>query len=118
MSCQFKSNFEYRNYLTKHGANIIDENNRIALLNADYFSNNANAVNTMKSDNTVKTVNMINTGQLLDSPFLYKSLTATDKPYGYSESDMKTAFINRETGQYQMNSFKLVKPEQYIFNKQ
>ena len=118
MSCQFKSNFEYRNYLTKHGANIISENNIIAMQNANYFANNTNAENALIIDNSVKTVNMVNTGQLLDSPYLYNGLTDTKKPYGYSESDMKTAFINREINRYQLNSFKLVKPEQYIYNKQ
>ena len=118
MSCQFKSNFEYRNYLTKHGANIISENNKIALINANYFANNTNAENALIMDNSVKTVNMVNTGPLLNSPYLYNGLTDQNKPYGYSESDMKTGFINREINRYQLNNFKLVKPEQYIYNKQ
>ena len=117
MECQFKSNFEYRNYLTNHGANIISENNKIALHNANYFSNNKYALHATQIDNSVKSVNMVSTGELLDSPYLYNNFTSQEKPYGYSESDLKTNFINREINRYQLDSFKLVKPEQYFLNK-
>ena len=95
-----KNNFEYRNYLTKHGNKIMIENTKIALANGNFDINNVNLQNNL----------------LTNSPFLYNNITQDTKPNGYTESDLKNNFINKEISNYQLNSLKLVEPLQYKFN--
>lgn len=98
---KFSSNFQYRNYLTKNGNRIInmDNNNSIAgqLCNCNYYY--------------VQSTPLPNS-----QPFLYNSISEKDRPYGYTESDLKTDFINRRLQQYAQDDFRIINAIEYQYN--
>ena len=97
---KFSSNFQYRNYLTKNGSNIIDINN-----NNFYFDQQSKC--TYTNEETHKSSN---------SPFLFNKNNLTTKPYGYSDSDLKSNFINKRTTQYAHDDFRIHNGLEHLYN--
>jgi len=98
---KFSSNFQYRNYLTKNGNRIINmENNNFItgqLCNCNYYY--------------VQSTSLPNS-----QPFLYNSIGEKDRPFGYTESDLKTDFINRRLKQYAQDDFRIMNAIEYQYN--
>jgi hypothetical protein len=75
-----KSNWEYRQYMTQNGINIMKYNTLEACY--ELGLNPHTEVNNTPSSNV---------------PYLFKSTFDTTKPgYGYSNSDLKTPYLSRE----------------------
>lgn len=99
---KFHSNFQYRNYLTKNGNNILNINNQN--FNFDQKCNcSYNQVITPLNNN---------------SPFIYNYKNIKEKPYGYTESDLKNNFINTRLKQYAQDDLRIYNAFEYIYNKQ
>ena len=85
---KFSSNFQYRNYLTKKGNNIININNNNfyldQLLNCNYQN-----IETPLTNNSPIFFNKD-----------YLNIKPNIKPYGYTASDLKNNFINKRIVQY------------------
>tara|TARA_Y100000591_G_scaffold276457_1_gene253645 strand:- start:2510 stop:2800 length:291 start_codon:yes stop_codon:yes gene_type:complete len=88
MSTTFKNNFEYRNFLTKNGTKIMQINNNNVLK-----TTNCNVLNN-------------NSYRLKNTPYLYNGLIDSNKPYGYTESDLKTFYINKQVTENTMYNMK------------
>lgn len=99
---QFSSNFAYRNFLTSNGNKILELNvnntNNYQQCNCNYLNSGSTPLTT-------------------NSPFLFNSITQKDTPYGYTESDLKTNFIDKRLRQYAQNGFRMFNAIEYIYNK-
>jgi len=73
------SNWQYRNYLTKHSKEIMQHNFREASNDMGYYKRNNNS-----SINNVA------------SPYQYKSALDNTQPFGYHDSDLKQMYLSRE----------------------
>jgi hypothetical protein len=73
-----QSNWEYRNYLTKNGVDIMKYNYRESSNDVGYFK---------RYQDTPKEYNV---------PFLYPSFINNEMPNGYQNSDLKTMYLSRE----------------------
>ena len=83
-----KTNWQYRQYLTKNADNIIKYNQLAACDMCCYCP-------ARYGDGK----------EISNTPFLYKSCTESTQPYGYENSDLKNLYID----QYQLQS-RLVTP--------
>ena len=72
-----KSNWQYREYLTKNADSIIRSNQIEACDESGYCP-----------------VNQINKQDTPNSPFLYKSCVEKSQPYGYEDSDLKNMYLS------------------------
>ena len=97
---KFYSNFQYRNYLTKNGTNIINTNN---------YNHSSNQQCKCNYEN-------IPTPLTTNSPFLYSGITDDKRPHGYTESDLKTNYINRRLKKYALDDFRIMNAVEYIYN--
>tara|TARA_B100001094_G_C18104507_1_gene757623 strand:- start:701 stop:1105 length:405 start_codon:yes stop_codon:yes gene_type:complete len=96
----FSSNFQYRNYLTKNGSNILTINNNNFIFDQNYNCNYYQ-----------KKTPVIN-----NQPFTYTHQNIIEKPYGYTQSDLKSDFMNRRMRQYIKNDFRIINASEYIHN--
>lgn len=97
---KFYSNFQYRNYLTKNGNAIMKTNSSNVMSNQLCKCNYEN----------------ISTPLTTNTPFLYTGLRDDKQPYGYTESDMKTNYINRRLQNYALNDLRIMNAVEYIYN--
>lgn len=98
---QFTSNFEYRNYLTKNGAKIINMDNSNAISHQLYNCNYQHVESKPLP---------------ITHPFLYSSMREKEKPSGYTESNLKTDFINRRVNQLTQDNFRVHNAIEHVFN--
>lgn len=73
-----KSNWEYRNYLTKNAKDIMSYNYRESSNDVGYFK---------RYQDTPKEYNV---------PFMYPSFISDERPNGYQSSDLKQTYLSRE----------------------
>ena len=73
-----QSNWEYRNYLTRNGLDIMKYNYRESSNDVGYFK---------RYQDTPKEYNV---------PFVYPSFISNETPNGYQTSDLKHAYLSRE----------------------
>ena len=73
-----QSNYDYRIYLTKNADSIIRFNQTQACNESGscYYSNNKKVTN--------------------NSPYLFKSCSDSNTPYGYHNSDLKQIYLSRQ----------------------
>lgn len=86
-----KSNWQYRQYLTKNANQIIKQNFNEASSNIGY-------INRYNDNVSIET-----------TPYLYKSFDDTTKPIGYQSSDLKNLYLSRE----QLDSRRIAPTIQY-----
>jgi len=80
-----KTNWDYRNYLTKN-ADTIMKTNQLAACN-----------------DCCACPGLLNPNQpISNSPYLYESCSAGGQPYGYHNSDLKTSYLSRSELQQRM----------------
>ena len=97
---KFASNFQYRNYLTQNGNNILNiDNNNFILKQKD-------------NCNYYQTKTPVNNQQ----PFIYNLNNIREKPYGYTESNLKNNYISKRIKEYRENNFIVVNTSEYIHN--
>ena len=84
------SNFEYRNYMTKNGRSIIDNNRSEALIAGGFLTRD----NKQISSNV---------------PYLYGGPEKTPMIPGYTASDLKTSYINSVQRDLFIDGFKITK---------
>lgn len=99
---KFSSNFEYRKFLSSNGSKILELNNSNS---NNYQQCNCNYLNTGSPPLTT------------NSPFLFNSIMQKDTPYGYTESDLKTNFIDKRLRQYAQNGFRMFNAIEYVYNR-
>ena len=99
-SIKFYSNFQYRNYLTKYGSDILKNNTNNSLSNQQ---SNCNYLS-------------LSTPLNISGPYLYKKITDKQQPYGYTESDLKTNFINNQLQQYALDDIRIMNAVEYIYS--
>ncbi len=97
----FSSNFEYRKFLTNNGKTILNSS-----LN--------NAVNYQQCNCNYYTVP--STPLTNNSPFLFDNIMQKDTPYGYTESDLKTNFIDKRLRQYSKDNFRILNAVEHVYN--
>ena len=73
-----KSNWEYRNYLTKNAKDIMSYNYRESSNDVGYFK---------RYQDTPNEYNV---------PFTYPSFISDERPNGYQSSDLKQSYLSRE----------------------
>ena len=72
-----KSNYDYRQYLIKHGNSIIEQNKN-------------------KHVNSIAYVQPVNVSSAnRNEKYLYKKTQDTSQPYGYENSDLKNMYLTR-----------------------
>ena len=81
-----QSNWEYRQYLIKNGAEIIKFNSVEAANDSGYYKR------------------YIDFDSTYSSPYVYPSFVDTNKPVGYETSDLKEKYLSREQLQSRMVS--------------
>ena len=84
------SNFEYRNYMTKNGISIIENNRHEALIISGFSA----------TDNKQISANI---------PYLYDGPIKTPIVPGYTASDLKTSYINSVQRDLFIDGFKITK---------
>lgn len=85
MQNNIKSNWEYRQYLTKNAQKIMEQNFREACNDSGSFAKTYeihNSANVLKDP--------------MASPHVYNSSNIGTAPFGYSTSDLKTTYLSRE----------------------
>ena len=91
-----KTNWDYRNYLTKNADTIIK-------------TNQLNACN-----DCCACPGLFNTNQAIPNiPYLYKSCLDKGQPYGYHNSDLKTTYLSRTELQQRMAA-PILSQEEYL----
>lgn len=94
-----KTNWQYREYLTKNADAIIRSNQMEACDECCYCP--ANESNTQSTPN---------------SPFLYKSCVEKSQPYGYESSDLKNMYLSSYELQCRMVA-PILTQDQYLQQK-
>ena len=84
------SNFEYRNYMTKNGRSIIDNNRNEALIAGGFLTRDNKQIST-------------------NVPYLYGGPVKTPMIPGYTASDLKTSYINSIQRDIFVDGFKITK---------
>ena len=51
-----------------------------------------------------------------NSPFLFDNIMQKDTPYGYTESDLKTNFIDKRLRQYSKDNFRILNAVEHVYN--
>jgi hypothetical protein len=85
MQNNIKSNWEYRQYLTKNAGQIMEQNFRDACNDSGSFAKSYeihNSANVLKDPAA--------------SPHVYGKNNLNESPFGYSSSDLKTSYLSRE----------------------
>jgi hypothetical protein len=101
-----KSNWEYRQYLTKNSKDIMEYNFRESCNDAGYFKRPID-LPSMQSNSVIGFTN---------SPYLYKSVLDNTNVLGHDNSDLKNLYLSRE----QLNARKIspvVTQEEFITRK-
>jgi hypothetical protein len=80
-----KSNWEYRQFLTKNAKELMEQN----FLGA--CSENGCTVPVYEIHNSANVIK-----DNAATPFMYRSDNLNKQPFGYSSSDLKTAYLSRE----------------------
>jgi hypothetical protein len=94
------NNWDYRLYLTNNAKSIIE-------------TNKLNACNECCA-----CPGIYNTGKATPNvPFLYKSCLDKSQPYGYQNSDLKSAYLSRTELQQRLSA-PILSQEQHLHNKQ
>ena len=91
---RFASNFQYRNYLTENGAKIMG-------------IDNSNAISNQLADCNYRFIE--SAPQPNQTPYLFNGMMDAARPAGYTESDLKTSFIDRRMRQYAQDDFRSVR---------
>ena len=81
-----KTNWQYRQYLTKNSKDILEYNFRESCNDAGYFKRPID-LPSIQSD-TISGMN--------NNPFLFGTITDNRKPPGYEDSDLKQMYLSRE----------------------
>lgn len=76
-----KTNYDYRQFLIRHGDSIIKQNQKEAV-----FSNGVSRFDTYDMD-----ILRVNEGK-----YMYKDIHDTHQPYGYETSDLKETYLQRQ----------------------
>ena len=79
------NNAQYREYMTKNARQIMEADFRNASNDVGYYERFADQI---RADNGEKSVS--------GTPYLYSGVSDTAKPFGYSESDLKSIYLSRE----------------------
>ena len=81
-----KTNWQYRQYLTKNSKDILEYNFRESCNDAGYFKRPID-IPSIQS-NAVSGMN--------NTPFMFNSIMDNRKPPGYEDSDLKQLYLSRE----------------------
>ena len=81
-----KSNWEYRQYLTKNANNLMDKE----------FSESANDTGYNMKSSQKPNIQSIEVTGFSNYPYSFKSVLDDAKPTGHVQSDLKTAYLTRE----------------------
>lgn len=92
-SNNIKSNWEYRQFLTRNADNIIKYN----------FTESSNDIGYYKRPLDVLDIRTNTAPSSTYTPYKYTSVMDNSRPNGYSSSDLKDAYLSRE----QLNSRKI-----------
>lgn len=93
-----KSNWQYRQYLTKNADDIIKSNQLEACDNCCYCP-------SIRSGDAVP-----------NTPFLYNSCMEKSQPYGYEDSDLKNMYLSRQQLESRMVA-PIISQEQYLLQR-
>jgi hypothetical protein len=93
----FKTNWEYRKYLTENSQSILKENFLAACNDVGYFERFQPPGQKMNTSNGISTSNV---------PYQYSSYLDSSTPQGYVNSDLKDMYLSRQ----QLNSRKVSPP--------
>tara|TARA_B100000902_G_scaffold399910_2_gene473546 strand:- start:4583 stop:4966 length:384 start_codon:yes stop_codon:yes gene_type:complete len=97
---KFTSNFQYRNYLTTNGKNIININKDNYIFNQQYNCNHTITSTPISNNN----------------PYIYNCITDNKQPHGYTESDLKSYYINKILQKYAQDDYRIMNAIEYIYN--
>lgn len=81
-----KSNWEYRQYLTRNANQIMQYN----------FRESSNDVGYFKKHIDIHSIQSNNVQGIKNAPYLYSSVLDNAKPFGYPASDLKDMYLSRE----------------------
>ena len=98
-----KSNWDYRQYLTKNADQIMTIN-RVDVVNAS--GHGSFEVNSYEED------------QQRNVPFMYSSVMDTREPFGYVQSDIKDIYLSREALQSRMVAPEITQEQVLGFKQQ
>jgi hypothetical protein len=80
-----KSNWEYRQFLTKNATQLMEQNF------VEACNDTGCSVPVYEIHNSANIIKDANA-----TPFFYRSDNLNSQPFGYSSSDLKTAYLSRE----------------------
>lgn len=101
-----KSNWEYRQYLTKNSKDIMEYNFRETCTDVGYFKRPIDIPSVQS--NLVQGIE--------NTPYRYASVLDSAKPFGYETSDLKEMYLTRE--QLEARKVSPVVTQEYILQRQ